>query len=217
MPPLPSHLGGVCFPPCSANGHPSKTTVACNRAEKGIPFLSDAGQIWKICKMDKAEQPAGARPALTSGGAGDAAAALPQAGAVHHHPALVGLLPGLAYHVGCPGRVIVASLSCVREGHQSPPRAIPHGDTSGRTRRERPHTWTEPGEKVAATYLRACRSTRPSRCPGTHTPACSRRSHGAGARYRQSCRTGHPHGSDLQRERGAEVRDHTRDSIAGTR
>lgn len=47
---------------------------------------------------------------LTSGGTGDAAAALPQAGAVHHHPALVGLLPGLTHHIGCPGRVVVAPL-----------------------------------------------------------------------------------------------------------
>lgn len=47
---------------------------------------------------------------LTSGGAGDAAAALPQAGAVHHHPALVGLLPGLTHHIGRPGRVIIAPL-----------------------------------------------------------------------------------------------------------
>lgn len=45
-----------------------------------------------------------------SGGTGDAAAALPQAGAVHHHPALVGLLPGLTHHIGCPGRVVVAPL-----------------------------------------------------------------------------------------------------------
>lgn len=47
---------------------------------------------------------------LTSGGAGDAAAALPQAGAVHHHPALVGLFPGLTHHIGCSSRVIIAPL-----------------------------------------------------------------------------------------------------------
>lgn len=174
--------------------------VTCNSAEKGIPFLFD-GQIWKISKINKTEQPADAKPPLTSGGAGDTAAALPQAGAVHHHPALVGLLPGLTDHVGRPGCVVIASLSCKREGDKSPPRAIPHWDASRKTRKKRPYTLTELGEKGAITYPQACRSTRPSHCPGTRTPACSRQSHGAGARYRRSCRTGHPHGSDLPRER----------------
>lgn len=146
-------------------------------------------------------QLAAARLALTSGGAGDAAAALTEAGAVHHHPALVGLLPGLSHHIGCPGCVVVASLGCEGKADQSPPRAFPHGDTSGKTRRKGPHTPTALREKEgAATYPQACRSTRPSRCPGTRTPACSRPSRGAGAMCRRSCRTGRPHGSDLWRE-----------------
>lgn len=157
----------------------------------------------KISKINKTEQPAAARLALTSGGAGDAAAALTEAGAVHHHPALVGLLPGLSHHVGCPSCVVVASLGCEGKVDQSPPRAFPHGDTSGNTGRKGPHALTALREKEgAATYPQVCRSTRPSRCPGTHTPACTRLFRGAGAMYRQSCRTGRPHGSDLWCERG---------------
>lgn len=102
----------------------SKTTAACKEQEKTHLLFATQDRIEKINEISTPEQLAGARPALTSGGAGDAAAALSQAGAVHHHPALVGLLPGLTHHVRGPGSVVVASLGCEREEGKSPPRAL---------------------------------------------------------------------------------------------
>lgn len=169
-----------------------------HRAGQGITLLSHAGWKNEQRKIDKAEQLAVVWLALTSGGAGDAAAALAEAGAVHHHPALVWLLPGLSHHIGRPSRVVVASLGCEGKSSSEP---FPQ-------RRQGPQALTALREKEgAATHPQACRSTRPCRCPGTRTPACSRPFRGAGAMYRRSCRTGRPHGSDLGWETGAEVRD----------
>lgn len=49
---------------------------------------------------------------LTSGCAGDAAIALAEASAVHHHPALVRLLPSLTDHIGGSASVVIATLGC---------------------------------------------------------------------------------------------------------
>lgn len=51
---------------------------------------------------------------LTPRGTGDASVALPQTGAVDHHPALVRLLPGLPHHVGRTARVVIATLRCTK-------------------------------------------------------------------------------------------------------
>lgn len=51
---------------------------------------------------------------LTSGGAGDTPIAFAQTSTVHHHPALVGLFPGLPHDVGSPSSVIETFLSCRR-------------------------------------------------------------------------------------------------------
>lgn len=49
--------------------------------------------------------------ASVSGGTGDAPIAFTQTSTVHHHPALVGLFPGLAHDVGSPSSIIKTFLS----------------------------------------------------------------------------------------------------------
>lgn len=61
---------------------------------------------------------------LTSGGARDAAASLSETRAVHHHPSLIGLLPGLSHHVGRSGRVVVTALGCTKNAQSLMKRAF---------------------------------------------------------------------------------------------
>ena len=65
--------------------------------------------MWASCGV-------GVRAVRTPGGAGDPPVALPQTGAVHHHPALVRLLPRLPHHVGQLRAVVIATLGCGK-GH----------------------------------------------------------------------------------------------------
>ena len=156
---------------------------------------------------------------LTSGGACDASTSLSHTGAVHHHPALIGLLPGLPDNVGCPRCVVIATLSCRKKkdtGYFTNHTCliIKHPKLFWKAIRgfiqfffPRPGECCHPlvSGCLWMTHRQVCRSTLLCHYPDRHTPTCSLPSRGVSSRCHRSYMKPRPRDSGL----GGNTHTHT--------
>lgn len=86
---------------------PLPSAVACADTLEQVPSVV----LLAPCVSNSVGRPGVLIIASVSGGAGDTPIAFAQTSTVHHHPALVGLFPGLPHNVGSPSSMIKTFLS----------------------------------------------------------------------------------------------------------